>query len=112
VVEDAVPAWPDDGMQKLKVLWAGHLPLEIAFWRYAIFYGVMLNVVATAVALFLVVLDAPIAIAIVVHLLPVPYSVLTMVGVWRSADHYPGPPNTALLAKAAVVAWSALWVAF
>jgi hypothetical protein len=112
VVEDAAPAWPDDDMQKLKVLWAGHLPLEIAFWQYAIFYGVIFNVVATAVALFLVVLDAPIAIAIVVHLLPVPYSVLTMVGVWRSADHYPGPANTALLAKATVVAWSALWVAF
>jgi hypothetical protein len=99
-------------MQKLKVLWAGHLPLEIAFWQYAIFYGVLFNVAATAVALFLVVMDAPIAVAIIVHLLPVPYSVLAMVGVWRSADHYPGPSNTALLAKAAVVAWSALWIAF
>jgi hypothetical protein len=99
-------------MQKLKLLWQGHLPLDTAFWQYAFFYGVILNVVATAVALFLVVIDAPIALAIVVHLLPVPYSVLTMVGVWRSADHYSGPPNTALLAKLAVIAWSALWIAF
>lgn len=96
-------------MQKLNVLWAGHLPLEVAFWQYAIFYGVLFNVVATAVALFLVALDVPIAIAIIVHLLPVPYSVLTMVGVWRSADHYPGRSNIALLAKAAMVAWFCVW---
>ena len=97
-------------MQGLKDLWLGHLPLEIAFWKYAIIYGLALNVAATAVALFLVVLDVPIAYALIVHLLPVPYGVLAICGVWRSADHSGGRRDFSAFAKAGVVAWYAFWL--
>lgn len=97
-------------MQRLKELWLGRLPLEIAFWTYAIVYGLALNAVATGAALVLIVLDVPIAIAIVVHLLPVPYSVLATCGVWRSADRYPGRQTVASAAKASVIAWFCLWL--
>jgi hypothetical protein len=97
-------------MQRLKNLWHGQLPLDIAFWTYAIVYGLVLNVAATGAALVLIVLDAPIAIAIGVHLLPVPYSVLAACGVWRSADRYPGRRTIASAAKAGVIAWFCLWL--
>jgi hypothetical protein len=96
-------------MQRLRDLWRGHLPLETAFWKYAIIYGLALNVVATVVALMLVALDAPIAYAIIVHLLPVPYGVLAICGVWRSADRS-ARRDYSSLAKAGVVAWYAFWL--
>ena len=99
-------------MQGLKDLWNGRLPLEIAYWRYAIFYGLLLNVLATAIFLTLVVLDLPIAVAVIVHLLPLPYMIAAMVGVWQSADSYRGPRKYASWARIGVVAWSAFWLAF
>jgi hypothetical protein len=97
-------------MQRLEDLWLGRLPLDVAFWTYAIIYGLVLNVVATAAALALIVLDAPIAIAVVVHLTPLPYSVLATCGVWRSADHYPDRQTIASAAKAAVIVWFCFWL--
>lgn len=99
-------------LQRLKELWRGELPLEVAFWHYAIFYGLIFNIVATAAALFLVVLDVPIALAIVVHLLPVPYSIIVMTGVWRSADRYAGRRDMATYARIGVLAWFCFWFAF
>ncbi len=97
-------------MQRLKELWRGQLPLELAFWRYAITYGLALNVAATAAALVAIVLDAPIAIAVIVHLLPIPYSVVAAVGVWRSAARYSGSPVNATVAKTGVLAWFCFWL--
>lgn len=99
-------------MLRLKELWRGEMPLAMAFWHYAIFYGLIFNVVATAMALVLVVLEVPIAIAIAVHLLPVPYTIVAMVGVWRSADRHTGQDNMATFARVAVLAWFCFWFAF
>lgn len=96
-------------MQGLRDLWLGRLPLEIAFWRYGIVYGLALNVAATVVALMLVALGLPIAYAIIAHLLPVPYGVLAICGVWRSADRS-ARRDYSSLAKAGVVAWYAFWL--
>lgn len=89
----------------LAELWLGRMPLEIAFWRYAIIYGLALNVAATVAALGLVAVEAPIAIAVAVHLLPVPYSVLVACGVWRSADRHPGRSGVSTAARVAVIVW-------
>lgn len=99
-------------MDVLKSLWRGELPLEVAYWRYAIFYGLVLNILATVAALFLVVLDVPIIVAVIVHLLPLPYMIVVMAGVWRSADSYAGPVKYATFARIGVVAWSGFWLAF
>src|SRR5262245_55613501 len=99
-------------MQGLKDLWRGRLPLEIAYWRYAIYYGLALNVLATAISLVLIVLDMSIVVAVLVHLVPFPYMIVVMVGVWRSADWYDGPKKYASWARIGVVAWSAFWLAF
>lgn len=96
-------------MQRLRELWRGQLPLEIAFWHYAIFYGLVFNIIATAAFFTLLILDVPVAIALIVHLSPVPYLILALCGVWRSADRYDGPRSFATFTRIGVVAWFCLW---
>ncbi len=92
-------------MKELKALWLGQLPLHVAFWRHAIAYGLALNLVATGAMLILIVLDFPIALAIFVHFLPLPYLRLAARGVWRSADRFHGTAPMAQAAKVGVLAW-------
>lgn len=95
---------------KLGEMWRGQLPLEVAFWHYAIYYGLLLNLAATTLSVILLLLEAPIALAVMVHVLPLPYSLVTAVGVWRSADRYEGRRNFATFARVGVLAWFCLWL--
>ena len=89
----------------LKQLWLGQLSLHESFWRWLITYNLILNLVATMVALTLVLIEAPIVLAAVIHFLPLPYSLLAATGAWRSADRYEGNPLHATTAKAIIVIW-------
>lgn len=89
----------------LKQLWLGQLPLQEAFWRWLITYDLILNLVATMAALTLVLTEAPIILAAVVHFLPLPYSLFAATGAWRSADRFEGNPLLATAAKAIIVIW-------
>jgi hypothetical protein len=89
----------------MKALWKGHLPLARAFWEHAVFYVALANLCATATALGALAAGLPAALAIAIFLLPVPYIVVAVVGVWRSAAAYDGPPHWATLARFAAVAW-------
>ena len=89
----------------LKQLWLGQLPLHEAFWRWLITYDLILNLVATIAALTLVLAEAPIILAAIVHFLPLPYSLFAATGTWRSADRYKGNPLHVSAAKAATVIW-------
>ena len=91
-------------------LWNGRLPLARAFWDYAIIYGTGINLVGTAGALAALVLDLPGLVALAIHLLPLAYVAVAVVGVSRSASRYAGPPIWPSLAKAAVLVWAALMV--
>ena len=93
-------------------LWLGELPLHEAFWRYAITYDLVLNIAATLGALTLVLTEAPIAVAAIVHVLPLPYSLFAATGAWRSADRYTGNPVHATMAKLALIAWIGFWLVF
>ncbi len=90
----------------MKALWKGHLPLARAFWEYAFLYVALANLCATAAALGVLAADLPTALAVGIFLLPLPYNVVAVVGVWRSADTYSGPRHWGTLARAAAVAWS------
>jgi hypothetical protein len=92
----------------LKQLWLGQLPLREAFWRWLITYDLILNLFATLVALTLILAEAPIVLAAVVHFLPLPYSLFAATGAWRSADRFEGNQFHAKAAKAIIV----IWVAF
>lgn len=91
-------------------LWLGELPLHEAFWRWQITYGLVMNLVATMIALTLVLFESPFVLAIIIHFLPLPYSLFAATGTWRSADRYEGNPFHVTAAKAATVVWVLFWL--
>ena len=95
-----------------KQLWRGQLPLPEAFWRYLITYDLILNLMATTASLTTILAGAPIALALVLHLLPVPYSLFAATGAWRSADRFEGNPSLANAAKIAIIIWIGFWLFF
>jgi len=94
----------------LAALRRGDIPLGQAFWEYAIAYGTIANVVATAAAIVAVVASLPDAVGVGLFLIPVPYILTAVVGVWRSAHRYEGPPKWAFLSKVAVIVWGAIMI--
>jgi hypothetical protein len=94
----------------LVALWKGDVPLDQAFWGYAIVYGTIANIVATAAAMAAVAADLPAAVAVCLFLVPVPYIFIAVVGVVRSAKKYRGPSSWARMAKIAVIMWGAMIV--
>jgi hypothetical protein len=96
----------------LKQLWLGQLPLREAFWRYAITYDLVLNIAATIAALAFILSDTPIAIAVIVHFLPLPYSLFAATGAWRSANSYQGNSFHVTAAKFALILWIGFWLIF
>jgi hypothetical protein len=95
-------------MRLLRALWKGQLPLVQAFWEFAIVYVALANLCATIAAFAVVAADLPAALAVAVFLLPVPYILVAVLGVWRSAAVYVGPPHWATLARIAAILWGGL----
>lgn len=93
---------------KLKSLWAGEVPLAEAFWQYAVLYGMLANLVATFAFAMMVAMEMSPFLFIPVFLLPVPYNIFMIVGVWRSAEHYRGPRQWADLARIVTPLWMLL----
>jgi hypothetical protein len=92
----------------MMTLWRGELPLSRAFWEYAVLYGLAASLAATAAAAAAVATGLPVVVAVVLYLLPTPYYLVAIVGVWRSADRYRGAAAWASAARVAVVLWTAL----
>jgi hypothetical protein len=93
---------------RLGQLWRGEIDLLRAFWDYAIIYGSLANLIATSAALAILASDLPGLLALAVFLLPLPYTIVVLVGVWRSANRYRGPPHWATMARIAIVAWAVI----
>jgi hypothetical protein len=77
-------------LTKLRALWAGDLPLGETFWTWAIGVGVLVNLITSGLFLTLITLDRPFAALLVGYGLSVPYNLVALVGVWRSAARHPG----------------------
>jgi hypothetical protein len=86
-------------MAKLRALWSGDLPLGDAFWTYAVTVGLALNLITTLLFLVLLSWDRPIAALFVGYAFTVPYNIVALVGVWRSAARYQGKRFHADLAR-------------
>ena len=71
-------------MKHLGRLWRGELPLESAFWNWAVLGGLIVNVVSSVLFLFLLTAEQPIVALLVGYGLSIPYNILATVGVWRS----------------------------
>jgi hypothetical protein len=90
-------------MRKLRALWSGDLPLGEAFWTFAIGIGLLVNLVTSGLFLTLITFDRPWAALFVGYVLSVPYNVVALVGVWRSAARYEGPAGLADVARIVTV---------
>ena len=72
-------------MAGLRRLWSGALPLEQAFWSYAVLGGIAVNAVTSLVSLILFAADQIFVALLVGYGLSLPYNLGVVVGVWRSA---------------------------
>jgi len=97
--------------QLIKHLWAGEIPLRHVFWRYAVGYGLLANLVTHVLFLALISNDANILLLVLAFALSIPYNVFVLVAVWRSANLYSGPKPWADLARVATVIWVLLLTA-
>ena len=86
-------------MNRLRALWSGQLPLGEAFWTYAVTVGIAVNLITSLLFLVLLSWDRPIAALFAGYALSVPYNVVALVGVWRSAARYEGERIHADLAR-------------
>ena len=94
----------------MRALWNGRLPLAKAFWEHAVVYAALVNLAATYAAFAALAADLPGILAVIIFLLPVPYIVVAVVGVWRSAAAYTGPQHWASLARIVAALWGGLMV--
>lgn len=94
----------------MKALWRGELPLARAFWVFAVLYLALANVFATGAAFAALAADLHIVPVIVIFLMPLPYAIVAIVGVWRSADAYRGASHWAVMARYGVLIWCVLAV--
>lgn len=90
----------------LRRLVAGEAPLARAFWDYGIIGGTALNALTTVAAMALLAAEDLEAAALVLFALPIPYNLLVVVAVWRSASAYAGRAVWADLARLAIVLWA------
>jgi len=90
-------------MQHLYRLWQGKLALENAFWNWAVFGGLIVNVSSSAFFLLLIMADRPTSAFIIGYGFSVPYNVIVSVAVWRSAGRYAGERRWADLARMVTV---------
>lgn len=89
----------------VKRLWAGDVPLRQAFWDYAVFWGLLLNLATHAVFFALLLNDANSVLVALAFALPIPYNILVIVAVWRSAGRYAGSKKWADLARVTTIFW-------
>jgi len=92
-------------MELVKRLWAGDLPLKKVFWDYAIFYGLLVNVTTDVAFYALLMNDGNMALVALAFAIPIPYNILIVVAVWRSAGRYPGPKKWSELARIGIIIW-------
>ena len=101
IQRDAERAVTDEEAQKgfgLTGLWRGETPLWAAYWVFGL-GGALTGRILLALAE----LSSSRALFVFVSLVVIVYSILVLVGIWRSAGHYQGRRLWASLARIAVV---------
>jgi hypothetical protein len=89
-------------------LWRGEIGLARTFWEYAIAYAALANLAATILAFAVIASDGPALLAMAIFFLPLPYNVLAVIIVWRSAARHKGDRRWADAARVAVILWAVL----
>lgn len=90
-------------MNKLMALWQGELSLQSAFWDWAVLGGLSVNVITSVLFFALLTYDYSWTALLVRYGFSMPYNVVVMVGVWRSAMRHDGPARQAEAARVTTV---------
>jgi hypothetical protein len=85
--------------------WRGGLPLGRALWLWGIVGGGVISLFATLFALILVAAGAPAWLAVLVFAAPIPWNLVLLVGVWRSAGRPEVSRAAANLARLFILTW-------
>ena len=93
-------------MRTVVELWRGDLPLGRAFWLWGILGGGLVGLLATMLALALVVAGAPTWVIVPVFVAHLPWNLVLLVGVWRSAGRPGVGRDAAWLARLVIVGWA------
>jgi len=99
---------PSRSWLQLGALWRGELPLAKAFWEYALGYGTLLSILMTIATFAAITAGWSMIVVAAIFVLPLPYNVAAVVGVWRSAARYQGARFWADGARITVVGWALL----
>jgi hypothetical protein len=92
-------------MRTLIELWRGRLPLGRAFWLWGILGGGVVALFATILALALLTTGAPAWLAALVFAADIPWNLVLLVGVWRSAAQPEVSRDTASFVRVAMAVW-------
>lgn len=84
-------------------LWLGRPSLSRIFWNDLLLVGTAISLTATLLGYLTLAADAPAAVSLAISLSPLPYNLLLVTAVWRSADVTLS--DWAWPARAAAVAW-------
>jgi hypothetical protein len=85
----------------------GGLPLGRAFWVWGILGGAVVNLFATLAAVALVTAELPPWLGALAFAAPIPWNVLLLVGVWRSARRPEVKRNVGFAAQLGIAVWAA-----
>jgi hypothetical protein len=85
--------------------WRGGLPLGRALWIWGIVGGGIVSLFATLFALMLIAAGAPAWLGVLVFVAHIPWNLVLLVGVWRSAGRPEVSRGAANLARLVILAW-------
>lgn len=84
-------------------LWRGDYPLGEAFWTWAVLVGLLVNISTSIGFLWLVMAGQTAAAFVIGYLCSIPYNIVAVVGVWRSAGRPDADPRWAGPARLAAM---------
>jgi hypothetical protein len=85
--------------------WRGDLSLGRAFWIWGIVGGGIVSLFSTLLALTLIAASAPAWLAVLAFAAHIPWNLMLLVGIWRSAGRSEVSPAAANLARTVILAW-------
>jgi hypothetical protein len=92
-------------IQRIVEFVRGGLPLAPAFWLWGILGGSIVSLFSALLALTLVTAGAPPWLAVLVFAAHIPWNLVLLVGVWRSAGRTEVSPATAKFSRLVILVW-------
>ena len=97
--------WQRGEIRTIVEFFRGGLPLGRAFWLWGIVGGGIVSLFSTLLALTLIAAGASAWVAVLAFAAHIPWNLMLLVGIWRSAGRPEVSPAAANLARIVILAW-------